>query len=290
MQNWVGYGTMFLADHITGQVRIVAPNRAQRLGPRPEGCPFCLGNEEHTPPEIDRIIGDDGVWRARAVPNLFPLSDVHEVLIPTHRHATSLRELTPDEWVSLVELWQRRLTQAPCSSDRYLHLFVNDGKGAGASLPHTHAQLVSVPRSHEVLSLTHHLAEGEECAACALLTSAEELLIAELGAFQLLAHPTPRTGGGMLLYPIEHHTDATTLPVAALAQALHCAVQALPDGDFNCWLVHDPHSSAHTYVEFVPRTSIPAGVEMALGIGVSIIDPEAAAAAARERLAGALPV
>ena len=43
---------MFQQDLFTGQLRIVAPNRANRLGPRPDGCPFCAGNEEQTPPEI----------------------------------------------------------------------------------------------------------------------------------------------------------------------------------------------------------------------------------------------
>jgi UDPglucose--hexose-1-phosphate uridylyltransferase len=278
---------MFVDDEITGQLRIVAPNRAKRLGPRPEGCPFCLGNEEHTPPEVDRLHGETSgdPWLARTVPNLFPLSDVHEVIIPTSRHALSLRELDDTEWLSLARMWQQRLAaHADTDDSRYSHLFVNDGKAAGASLPHTHAQLVSVPRVAQVEQLTEHVRDPASCAACAAVKRGGALVVAEPDGFVLYAHPSPRTGGGLMLVAREHATDATSIDSAQLAQALQVAVQALPEGDFNCWLVHDPKRAAHVYTEFVPRTAIPAGVEMALGAGVSILDPEAVAEASRERL------
>jgi len=279
---------MFAADSITGQLRIVAPGRARRLGPRPVGCPFCAGNEEHTPPEIARLTGDDGAWRARAVPNLFPLAQVHEVLIPTPRHVTSLRELAPPEWTMAVALWLERLAaHAALGADgSYLHLFVNDGAGAGASLEHSHAQLVAVPRAPQVLELTTHVRSGsaEGCALCALGWSDDELLVFAQDGLTLRAMATPRTGGALLLAPVEHGAGLA-LFAAALPAALERAVQALQPGPFNLWLVQDPDRGVHPYIELVPRSAIPAGMELALGVGVSTQDPVEAALQARARLA-----
>lgn len=277
---------MFVDDAFTGQLRIVAPGRAKRLGPRPEGCPFCAGNEEHTPPEIARLDDAGQTWRARAVPNLFPLSDVHEVLIPTPRHATSLRELDAEEWRNGMELWLLRLAahRELVGGDRYVHLFVNDGRPAGASLEHTHAQLVAVPRVAQVEQLTAHVREPASCAACARVRGQDELWIAEQDGWVICAHPSPRTGGGLLVVHQEHLGGLDAEHGAGLAAALQRAVTALEEGPFNLWLVTDPRYSSHVYVELVPRTAIPAGVELALGAGVSTADPLLTAQAARERL------
>jgi sarcosine oxidase subunit beta len=95
-------------------------------------------------------------------------------------------------------------------------------------------------------------------------------------------HLRVRDGRVLLLMPAAHDAPLEALSAGAMLAA--CA--ALQDGPFNLWLVHEP--GVHWYVEFVPRTAIPAGVEMALGIGVSIVDPHASAEAARARLAAQL--
>lgn len=274
---------MLLHDPITGEPRLLAPNRAKRLGPRPEGCPFCVGNEESTPPEIDRLGSDDGAWQARVVPNLFPLADVHEVIIMSSRHVTSVRELTADEWRVALELWCRRLhahyrERVP---DTYVHLFVNDGKGAGASLEHTHAQLVALPRTPAVVDLTLH-ARKPECALCAAIQ--EEHIIWQDDGYVLRASEAPRIAGNLLLYPIDHETSIQDVSLEQLARACVVACQAVGENDFNMWLVQEPDHSAHWYIELVPRVSIPAGVELALGIGVSTMSPSQAAQDALQRL------
>jgi UDPglucose--hexose-1-phosphate uridylyltransferase len=76
-------------DQLTGLRTILAPGRAERpeafaaaardLTPKGrEGCPFCEGSEERTPPETWALRpagGDpDGPgWLARAMPNLYPV-------------------------------------------------------------------------------------------------------------------------------------------------------------------------------------------------------------------------
>ena len=68
-------------DPLTGLRVIVAGERGSRPGafldvtPRapidPESDPFAAGHEDRTPPEV-YALRDDGSWRVRVVPNLYP--------------------------------------------------------------------------------------------------------------------------------------------------------------------------------------------------------------------------
>ena len=185
-------------DQLTGLRTILAPGRAERPGvfERPpheaspsaaDSCPFCEGREDRTPPELwaDRPAGgaaDGPGWRARSVPNLYPIllgeattpedrtgfSSVgdplhqsrragepdlfrslpatggHEVIVNAPEHATTLAELSAERFAGAVAAWRERM-RATATSAAYSHLIVNEGAEAGASLEHTHAQLYSLP-------------------------------------------------------------------------------------------------------------------------------------------------
>lgn len=233
-------------------------------------------------------VGEEGEpWAARAVPNLFPLADIHEVLVPTPHHATSTRELSTSEWEAALTLWLLRSRHhAPRYADGcYVHLLVNDGKGAGASLEHTHAQLLVVPETPWARALYEHCLDEQDCAACRVAQSADGgLVVSEEAETVLVASPSPRMNESLLLIPREHAADLNGVSRRSWAVAMQQAVRALPDADFNFWLVQQPRAGAHWYVEFAPRTSILAGVELALGIGVAIVDPLDAAQRARDRM------
>lgn len=277
-------------DPITREQRLVAPGRSARLGPRPHGCPFCPGNEHTTPPQTGSIAARDHVddiadWSARSFPNLFPLTDPHEVLVPTPRHATSWRDLTLPELQAGLELLLER--HAALQADGcYVHTFVNDGTAAGASLPHVHAQLVVVPDAGHAERLTAGVLAGD-CALCALLEDHASPLMVERGNYySIVAHPVPRMGGGLLLIPNTHDDVVGNEPAPELAALLHRALRALPDDTaMNFWLVANRRRGAHWYLELQPRTANLAGVELALGLSVIAQDPIDVAEQARERLA-----
>ena len=168
-------------DPLTGLRVIVAGDRGSRPGafldvtPRdpidPESDPFAAGHEDRTPPEV-YALRDNGSWRVRVVPNLYPaLSEndagdagsdplaagrgepdlfasrpahgSHEVVVNAPDPVTSLAELKPEQVETAMSVWRERMrahADAP-----YVHVIVNEGKEAGASLPHTHAQLYALP-------------------------------------------------------------------------------------------------------------------------------------------------
>ena len=146
-------------DPVTRQWVVIAPGRAQRPGasaraeldpPTEEelaSCPFCEGREDRTPPETFAIRPDGGApdtpgWTVRVVPNLYPVFEHHEVVISTPRHVRSVAELNEDEVEGVAVAWRERARAAREAGFRYVHALLNEGREAGASLPHSHTQLV----------------------------------------------------------------------------------------------------------------------------------------------------
>jgi UDPglucose--hexose-1-phosphate uridylyltransferase len=168
-------------DPLSGLRVIVAGERGSRPGAfldipardpiDPEGDPFAAGHEDQTPPEVHRLAGEDGAWRVRVVPNLYPAlspdggapgddplgggrgepdlfaaqpaTGEHEVIVNAPDPVHSLAEVAPEQVEAAMSVWRERMRSH--SGAAYVHVIVNEGKEAGASLPHTHAQLYALP-------------------------------------------------------------------------------------------------------------------------------------------------
>src|SRR5690242_20073323 len=95
-----------------------------------------------TPPQT-LVLPEHGGWRVRVVPNLYPALERQEVVVQSRDHARSVAELDDSQLELTAEAWQRRRADEPGG---YLHASINEGRAAGASLAHTHSQLVWLPR------------------------------------------------------------------------------------------------------------------------------------------------
>jgi len=118
----------------------------------PEKCFFCPGNEHMTPPEISRI-EHEGKWVIRCFPNKFPAFSPdskkaygrHEVIVETPDHAKTLSELSLDNLCDYLAMIRARIEDAKKDPRlAYTCVFKNEGKDAGASLEHSHTQLVAM--------------------------------------------------------------------------------------------------------------------------------------------------
>ena len=118
----------------------------------PEKCFFCPGNESHTPPEIARI-EKDGKWIVRCFPNKFPAFSHdcekaygrHEVIVETPEHGKTISELSVEHLQSYLSMLRTRMQDSAADSRlKYTCIFKNEGKDAGASLEHSHTQLVGM--------------------------------------------------------------------------------------------------------------------------------------------------
>jgi UDPglucose--hexose-1-phosphate uridylyltransferase len=144
----------YVPDVKTQRWVIIAQSRSQRpsdieekpVGEEKKGCPFCPGNETLTPPEVYRI-GSGGKdapgWEVRVVPNKFPITDIHEVIIHGPSCTDDIEEL-PLEHVTKIFTAYRDRYRAN-EKDGQVMIFCNHGIAAGASLKHPHSQVVVVP-------------------------------------------------------------------------------------------------------------------------------------------------
>ncbi len=170
-------------DPIVGRWVIISTDRAKRptdfvreaVKIKGGFCPFCYGNESKTPPEIlayrpstngSTPQKDSPGWTIRVVPNKFPALGIegnlnkqaegmfdkmngigaHEVIIETPDHNATLASL-PAKRIEDV-LWAFRDRILDLKKDRrfkYILLFKNHGEAAGASLEHSHSQLIALP-------------------------------------------------------------------------------------------------------------------------------------------------
>jgi UDPglucose--hexose-1-phosphate uridylyltransferase len=276
----------------------IAPERGLRPGAAPavlepptaaelDACPFCEGREARTPPEVWALgspgrLPDTPGWRVRVVPNLYPAFARHEVVVHVPRHARSLAELTPDELRSVAEAWRAR---AAVTDGGYLHACVNDGHEAGASLSHSHSQLVWLDETPPVVraELDHWQQHG--CGVCALvageLEHGERLLWQEEGLVALCPYAS-RAPYELLVAPVEHEADGlrSALLGSALAlagrgaRAFHAVEGPRP---LNAWL----HAAEHWHVEVVPRVAGLGGIELGAGVAINPLPPDEAATALR---------
>ena len=79
-------------------------------------------------------------------PSLFasqPAEGAHEVIVHAPEHATSMAGLTEERFAGAVAAWRERMRFHALDAS-YVHVIVNEGPDAGASLEHSHAQLYAL--------------------------------------------------------------------------------------------------------------------------------------------------
>lgn len=192
---------------IIAENRVERPTDFRADGASPRVCPFCEGSEHETPDEKAAYRNNGSSpngpgWRVRSVPNRYPAVvesaesawiaaqsecqsspecdhrakqlpafGMHEVIIESPRHVTRLGDLTADEAAEAFQMYRDRVghhqNDGRC---RYALLFKNVGSAAGASLEHTHAQLVATPIVPPRIQEEHDIARAyrQDRGACLL--------------------------------------------------------------------------------------------------------------------------
>jgi UDPglucose--hexose-1-phosphate uridylyltransferase len=214
----------------------------------------------------------------RVVPNLYPAFERQEVVVHSPRHVVSLADLSETELPFVASAWRSRARAAREEGFPYVHAVVNEGRAAGASLPHSHSQLVWLRSVPPAVAAERH----EGCVVCELLS--DRALELEGGnPMGAVVHPAGRAPYEFLVAPIEHDERGLASPlldygVYSLAfwiRRLHAVEGRIP---LNAWL----HTQGHWHIEVVPRLTIFAGIELGAGIYINPLPPEQAARTLRE--------
>ena len=339
-------------DPLNGRMVIVAEERADRPHQFDitdnlyrNVCPFCEGNESLTPNETAafRLAGsqpDSPGWRVRVVPNKYPAvvsGDVppvlldnsfirtggkangiglHEVIIDTVRHVVSVAELTPSEIADMLAMYRLRLqTLRTDSRWAYVQIFKNVGAAAGASLPHSHSQLVAIPFLPPALIQMLNRAEQytcghQRCFWCDCIQSeikSSERIVEETEHFVVLCPFVSRFAGEVEIYPKNHESgfdQSNTLVLDELAELFRRTVIRLEKAvswmqeplAYNIVLNTAPFryerteigigssSFFHWHFSILPSLARAAGFEWGTGLHINPISPEQAARRLRESI------
>ncbi|HWD10201.1 MAG TPA: DUF4921 family protein [Solirubrobacteraceae bacterium] len=293
--------------------------------------PFAEGHEDHTPPELYAVrpgggAADSPGWTVRVVPNLYPAlaptsvapsaapgpepqaprgvlglfealpaTGAHEVIVNGPQSVLSLAELPLEQAIAAAEVWRERMRAHRGSA--YLQLIVNERREAGASLPHTHAQLYAldfvpgaVARERERAAayttqtmgqnllgdlVAEEVRRGERIVAI----DEEAVLIAPYASrlpFQLMLAPrTPRPrfqDEGPLGAALLHDGLRRLARHLGSSPPLNLWVRTAPRGvDDFCWRI-----------DVMPRLTHLAGLELATELNLNIVAPEHAAELLRD--------
>ncbi|MEM4389389.1 MAG: galactose-1-phosphate uridylyltransferase [Candidatus Micrarchaeia archaeon] len=321
-------------DPILRRGVIIAKNRAKRptdfiqqRAVAEEGtCFFCPGNEHLTPPEIARVEANppyrflpapadvaagsvptqQGGWLIRVFPNKFNATSpdfpaaygTHEVIVETPEHERTLSELPAEHIARIIDVYCERTNALRDNRRlRYVAIFKNEGREAGASLRHTHTQLISqdiVPPliEDEIAGNRAFAARQGACYFCAARRlEADRLVFEDEHTFAFCPFAS-RFHFETWFVPKRHTDQLTELTEEerlSLARALKAVLARL-----DAMLNHPPYNfhlhtgplagepSYHCHLELTPRLSLWAGYEFCTGLYINSLPPEEAARALRE--------
>jgi UDPglucose--hexose-1-phosphate uridylyltransferase len=323
---------------------IVAPERAKRPSDfekrgsgleeqDPGDCPFCAGNEKMTPPEIFRISSGDS-WHVRVIPNKFPALEAydglgreaiegfydrmngvgaHEVVIESPDHTSEIPDLPEEQVNRIVDTYIARLKHLMENPWlRYVFLFKNHGKEAGASLLHPHSQIIATPIIPQEVRNSLNVAKSyyerkERCLYCDVMLAeirCGERIVEEDDQYVVWAPYDSRFPFELVIYPKAHSHDFTTLDdnrrrglARVLRRTLKRLTILLGDIPYNFVLKTTPNPierpgkpgywttlpyDYHWRIAVLPRLTRVAGFEWGTGFYINPMPPESAAGYLRD--------
>lgn len=147
----------YISDFSKSRYMVSNPKRLTRTGMdgKPFKCPFCENNEKDTPPEVFRIgkgEKDTSGWSVRVVPNLYPITDIHEVVIHSPDHEKNIEDFSINQIENIIKTYINRFNFL--KEKGKVFIFHNYSLISGASLVHPHSQISVVPENIPTNTIT----------------------------------------------------------------------------------------------------------------------------------------
>jgi UDPglucose--hexose-1-phosphate uridylyltransferase len=293
-------------------------------------CPFCAGNETSTPHEIFAFrphgsAPNSADWTLRVVPNKYPALQIegqlhrrpdgiydkmngigaHEVIIETPDHNLSLADLDMPQVKNLMVVYRERILDLQKDIRfRYVMIFKNHGKAAGASLHHTHSQLIATPIvpkrvSEEIRGSKTYFNDRDRCIFCDILEQELEdsvRVIEQNRSFVSMSPYAPRFPFETWIVPKQHSAffentsnDQMTDLAMILSSTLKRLNLVLENPPYN-YLIHNSpfkfkeEETYHWHIEIMPRSTLIAGFEWGTGFHINPTPPEESASFLRDAI------
>lgn len=292
-------------------------------------CPLCPGNEKTTPREVlayGRPIGsvaDSNGWTLRVVPNKYPaliiegelekegeglydkMSGIgaHEVIVETPDHSETMATMPVNRLAAIFRSYRDRIVDLGRDPRfKYVMVFKNSGRAAGASLEHSHSQLVALPILPRMIvseldgSLTYYKYK-ERCVYCDIIR--QELkqdirVVCQNDLFVCLVPFAPRSPFEMWILPKSHSStfirqeNSSFIKLAEIfSETMKRLDACVPGVPYNYVLHGAPLGSDlldhfHWHFEIRPKLTQTAGFEWGSGFYINPLPPEDAAVYLKE--------
>jgi UDPglucose--hexose-1-phosphate uridylyltransferase len=309
-------------DYLTDDYVIIAKERAKRPDQFKSdtiktisdntNCPFCPENEHMIPGVLDQDKPDE--WDVRAIPNKFcavtkdgnpqirtdnefytfgSAYGSHEVIIETPKHGVELHELEIDHIVKIIEMYVKRINvNLGEEGIIYPSLYKNKGIKAGASIAHSHTQLISynhLPQTIKILSekSDEYYQKNRMCAYCNIISRElnSERHISDDGKFFVFTPYASQYAMQFNLIPKRHLASITDLDgdeIRSLAENLKkylTKLETLSSPSYNILFnsCYDKNNYFHFFISVAPRLTTWAGFEKQTGTIINPVSPEEAA-------------
>lgn len=316
---------------------IIAADRARRPSdfsretvptPAPNAaCPLCPGNEGRTPEEVlafrDGTPPNQPGWQVRVVPNKYPVLEIHgelnregeglfdkmqgigahEVIVETPDHTKFLGELSEKQIEDVLRAYRDRIFDLKRDIRlRYILIFKNHGLAAGATMEHTHSQLIALPVVpkrviEEMEGAQRYYDFKNRCVFCDIIRQEHRdpvRVVSESDRFVVLEPYAARFPFETWILPRRHASHFETLESAEL-QDLSWVLRAtlrkidkvLERPPYNMVLHTAPVQEQgtpyfHWHIELMPKVTKVAGFERGTGFYINPSFPEEAARFLRE--------
>ncbi|MFC1562695.1 galactose-1-phosphate uridylyltransferase [candidate division KSB1 bacterium] len=323
-------------DPILGRWVIIAEERARRpsdftpLPDKPSNgvCPFCEGNEHMTPKEVfsyrDQGSPPNGPgWNIRVVSNKYPALRIegdlekrgdgiydrmngigaHEVIIETPKHVISITELSDEEVAGIIKIAKERMLDLK-GDKRFLYgmLFKNVGAAAGASLEHSHSQLIVLPSvpirvKQEMHGSLEFFNYRGRCIFCDIIRhekEQKERIVYETNKYIAISPYASRFPFEIWILPKEHMSHYENISDSDFMEISDCLKTTLTKLEstlerppYNFMVHSSPFNTNnveyyHWHIEITPRLTRVAGFEWGTGFYINPVAPENAAKFLRE--------
>lgn len=308
-------------DYISEKYVIIAVERGRRpiefISKKREtslstNCPFCPGNESMIPGVIEEVkegskwasrviwnkykaVKNDGEKNLRTDNEFYTFSDAvgeHEVLVESPIHGKEFEDLSEEHIQGIIKLLIKRVKENYKKNNEYVTVFKNRGEDAGASLFHSHHQIISynimpIEIKDDIERVRKYKEKNHTCPYCKIICSEKDSdrRIAQDNNFVAFTPYASRFSFEAWILPkrcIHSITELNDDEIISLSKILKDILKTLDKLNyppFNLFykISNDKNRDYHFRIEIAPRLSKLAGFEYTTGTIINSMTPENAA-------------
>ncbi len=260
------------------------------------------------------IPGKKLIKRREGMHDVLPGRGYHEVLI-TASHEMDIGRMPLDRVEEVMHAYRQRcIDLCEDRSVKYISLFHNHGREAGASLSHPHSQILAIPViprdvRNSLNGSKKYFLKNKRCVHCDMMKwekKKKARIVYENKDFLVLCPFGSSVAFEIRIYPKKHSSyfeEITAQQIKNLAKCfkitLNKMYKALGNPAFNFFLHTAPcdgvigkvdkikrknkdYNHYHWHFEIDPKLSIWAGFELSTGMEISTVPPEFAAETLRK--------